>query len=1200
MSDLVARITADSLTLSAGGVTTACGVSYVVTRSALPAFDNCPNNYTITWTITDSCGRTIDCNTIYTISNVGPVINLCPVDATVECYSDLVARITADSLVLSAGGVTTACGVSYVVTRSALPAFDNCPNSYIITWTVTDSCARRIDCNTTYTISNVGPVIDLCPADATVECYVDLVARITADSLVLSAGDVTTACGVSYVVTRSALPALDNCPNNYTITWTVTDSCGRFITCNTVYTISNVGPVIDVCPADATVECYADLLTRITADSLTLSGAGVTAACGMSYVVTRSALPAFDNCPNNYTITWTVTDSCGRTIDCNTVYTIDNVGPVINLCPVDATVECYSDLVARITADSLVLSAGGVTTACGVSYVVTRSALPAFDNCPNSYTITWTVTDSCGRTIDCNTVYTIDNVGPVIDLCPADATVECYSDLVARITADSLTLSAGGVTTACGVSYVVTRSALPAFDNCPNNYTITWTVTDSCGRTIDCNTVYTIDNVGPVIDLCPADATVECYADLVARITADSLALSAGGVTTACGVSYVVTRSALPAFDNCPNNYTITWTVTDSCGRTIDCNTVYTIDNVGPVIDLCPADATVECYSDLVARITADSLVLSAGGVTTACGVSYVVTRSALPAFDNCPNNYTITWTITDSCGRTIDCNTIYTIDNLGPVINLCPADATVECYSDLVARITADSLALSAGGVTTACGVSYVVTRSALPAFDNCPNSYVITWTVTDSCGRSIDCNTTYTISNVGPVIDLCPADATVECYPDLVARITADSLTLSAGGVTTACGVSYVVTRSALPAFDNCPNNYTITWTVTDSCGRFITCNTVYTISNVGPVIDVCPADATVECYADLLTRITADSLTLSGAGVTAACGMSYVVTRSALPAFDNCPNNYTITWTVTDSCGRFITCNTVYTISNVGPVIDVCPADATVECYSDLVARITADSLALSAGGVTTACGVSYVVTRSALPAFDNCPNNYTITWTVTDSCGRLITCNTVYTIDNVGPVIDLCPADATVECYSDLVARITADSLTLSAGGVTTACGVSYVVTRSALPAFDNCPNNYTITWTITDSCGRTIDCTTIYTIDNVGPVIDLCPADATVECYPDLVARITADSLALSAGGVTTACGVSYVVTRSALPAFDNCPNNYTITWTVTDSCGRTIDCNTIYTIDNVGPVIDLCPADATVECYLRSGRPDHG
>ena len=63
---------------------------------------------------------------------------------------------------------------------------------------------------------------------------------------------------------------------------------------------------------------------------------------------------------------------------------------------------------------------------------------------------------------------------------------------------------------------------------------------------------------------------------------------------------------------------------------------------------------------------------------------------------------------------------------------------------------------------------------------------------------------------------------------------------------------------------------------------------------------MIDVCPADATVECYADLVARITADSLTLSGAGVTAACGMSYVVTRSALPAFDNCPNNYTITWT------------------------------------------------------------------------------------------------------------------------------------------------------------------------------------------------------------------------------------------------------------------------------------------------------------
>ena len=59
-------------------------------------------------------------------------------------------------------------------------------------------------------------------------------------------------------------------------------------------------------------------------------------------------------------------------------------------------------------------------------------------------------------------------------------------------------------------------------------------------------------------------------------------------------------------------------------------------------------------------------------------------------------------------------------------------------------------------------------------------------------------------------------------------------------------------------------------------------------------------------MECYSDLVAQITADSLTLSGAGVTSACGISYVVTRSALPAFDNCPATYTITWTVTDSCG------------------------------------------------------------------------------------------------------------------------------------------------------------------------------------------------------------------------------------------------------------------------------------------------------
>ena len=124
------------------------------------------------------------------------------------------------------------------------------------------------------------------------------------------------------------------------------------------------------------MECYSDLVAQITADSLTLSGAGVTSACGMSYVVTRSALPAFDNCPEHV---YNYLDGNGQLwYEASTVLRIIRStmrAQRSTTARLNATVECYSDLVAQITADSLTLSGAGVTSACGMSYVVTRSAL---------------------------------------------------------------------------------------------------------------------------------------------------------------------------------------------------------------------------------------------------------------------------------------------------------------------------------------------------------------------------------------------------------------------------------------------------------------------------------------------------------------------------------------------------------------------------------------------------------------------------------------------------------------------------------------------------------------------------------------------------------------------------------------------------------------------------------------------------------
>ncbi|NND06108.1 MAG: hypothetical protein HKN87_06995, partial [Saprospiraceae bacterium] len=1174
----------------------------------------CPAAFVRTFIATDSCGNTATCTQNITITDLTPPTVDCDAAENLEmqCGDDYQALITqwiidTENDILSSVGTMDPCGDVLTVTDdwdgTSVPDVScDLSTGMTVNFTVADSCGNGVICPLLVIIYDDIPPNVNCSAypGATAECYQDLRDIIVADSILLASGtNVSDNCDTDFSITISAIPAFDNCPqNNIQITYTVIDACNNSSTCTITYNIANADPV-PTCDGGTSFECYNDLIDEVSADSLfLLNPSNVVTACDMSYTVSVSPIPSLTNCPVDVTVTFTITDSCGRTGSCDVTYTFTQVAPTIN-CPGLVQVEgCGAE--DLLTATGLVYSTSQVPITVSTFLGLSPGSPSVGDNCgidslyyydvqtgtcPAQFDRTFVVVDSCGNSDQCTQSIIIeDNTPPTVNCVVSDLYLDCSADIQAEISTwitntQADILASIGTTDPCGDNLDIGNdwdpANVPVLNSCdPMNggILITFTVTDSCGNPATCDgSVFLQDTVAPTIN-CAAipGGTFECYDLLLAQIYADSLSVTneiSGIASDDCWDDFSVSISPIPALDNCPNPLIqLTYTITDPCGNFVTCVVDYAIDNAGPVIDACPSDATVECYSDMVAQITADSLALSAGGVTSACGMSYVVTRSALPAFDNCPNSYSITWTVTDSCNRFTTCVTTYTIANADPVIDACPSDATVECYSDLLTQISIDSLALSNGGVTTACGMNYSLIRSALPNFDNCPNSYTITWTVTDSCSRSTTCATTYTIANADPVIDACPSDATVECYSDLLTQISIDSLALSMGGVTTACGMNYSLTRSPLPAFDNCPNTYTITWTVTDSCGRSIDCTTDYTIDNAGPVVDFCPLGGTVECYSDLVAIVRIDSTILSGFGVTSACGMSYVVTRSPLPAFDNCPNTYTITWTVTDSCGRSIDCTTDYTIDNAGPVIDVCPADATVACYSDMVSQITAESLALSGGGVTSACGMSYVVTRSPLPAFDNCPNTYTITWTVTDSCGRSIDCTTDYTIDNAGPVIDVCPADATVACFSDMVAQITADSLALSGGGVTSACGMSYVVTRSAIPALDNCPNTYTITWTVTDSCGRSIDCTTDYTIDNGGPVIDVCPADATVACFSDMVAQISADSLALSGGGVTSACGMSYVVTRSALPAFDNCPNTYTITWTVTDSCGRAIDC----------------------------------
>ena len=664
----------------------------------------------------------------------------CAPDADVTCSADIVADVTAVEF--------DDCGLIVDVTAAA-PVHDAgnsaCGESvgdiYTIEYTVMAECGSTAVCTQTFTITNQ-PTIT-CPANTTVACAANIIPGIA---------DFQTNCDVGGSVAVSG-PVMDgepNCPNTtYTYTFTGTDECGQQATCTQVFTIANDEPTIS-CMPNITVTCPAKII---------VGTASFNTSCqlGGSVAVTGPVLDGPSNCDGTtYTYTFTGTDACGRTAECERVFTISNSGPTIT-CPPSEIVTCEDEI---IVGDLPVYN-----TDCFIGANLSRTGpfLDGIENCGGTnYTYTYTVVDACGRETSCDQVFTIENDGPTIT-CPASDIVECFADI-------SVDAADASFTTSCdlGATVRVSDPLVVGTPDCPGTtYTYTYTVEDECGRIATCDQVFTIQNAAPTIT-CPADATVECFADI-------SVDAADATFTTSCNLGADV-RVDGPVMDgdaDCPDTtYTYTYTVTDACGRTATCDQVFTIENAGPTIN-CPANQTVQCAANIFVNVNNATF-------TTSCDLGGVLSLSGpvIVGAADCPGTtHTYTYTVTDDCGRTASCDQIFTIDNPGPTIT-CPEDCPVACASDIRPGTPE---------FTTSCNLGATLSMTG-PAIDGDPGcngtTYTYTHTVTDDCGRTASCDQVFTIVNECHLIDFDFDDAGNPLHPGTDMSDQYDDFTITTEG--------------------------------------------------------------------------------------------------------------------------------------------------------------------------------------------------------------------------------------------------------------------------------------------------------------------------------------------------------------------------------------------------------------------------------
>ncbi|MFK7756394.1 MAG: T9SS type A sorting domain-containing protein [Flavobacteriales bacterium] len=968
------------------------------------------------------------------------------------------------------------------------------------------------------------------------------------------------------------------CPDGETTyVYRAIDACGNATVVTQVITNSDTTPPVFVDPpADMTVSCEegeGELVECVATDN-----------CVGEITYTEEEVITPGLCDNTYTVvrTWTATDICGNSAEhMQTIEVVDNEAPVIT-CPENITHSCEE------TPDYGMATA---TDNCTELPSVTMEESTEGDSCGSVITRVYTATDECGNTSTCTQTITIfDDAAPVFDPFTPYLSVECSdsdsvtADVTATDNCNEVTITFEDQLNSGGCLGVVER---------------TYTAVDACGNTATAIQYISLqDTTDPVIT-CPEDLEHQCD---------ETPDYGMATATDNCGLDVTITMEESTEVAECITTITRTYTATDYCDNVSTCTqTITIVDTTAPVLTI-PADLTVECgeeadYGTPSATDNCDEDVeieLTETVEPGICDQNSVITR-VYRAFDDCGNEAVATQTITLQ-------------DTTAPVIT-CPADLTADCADTAMDYGTATAEDLCS---------EVTITSADETAGDSCETVITRTWTATDACGNASSCVQTITIVDTTAPVITCPEDITHECdeTPDYGMATATDDCQDAA------------VTMEEVTTGDSCETIITRTYTATDGCGNASSCvQTITIVDTTPPVItgavaismpcDNIMTDTTITCedncneVNDVTTTFTDQTVSGGCAGqvirtyvCTDACGNSsefvqiidlfddvdpviecapdasiecgedmpemveptasdncgqVTLTSEVTEEGDACLTTVTRTWTATDDCGNSSSCSQVITITDTTAPVITCPDDVTADC-----AETTMDY------GTATAedtCN-EVTVTSSDEVTGDSCESLITRTWTATDACGNASSCVQTITItDTTAPVIT-CPADVTYEC--DAIGDSGAATATDDCNEVT--------ITSSDVTTGDDCETVITRTWTATDACGNSSECTqTITIVDTTAPVIEG-EIEFELECDDEAI-----DNIYVTA---TDNCNdVTTTITFDQVFVSGGCANVQIIrTYTATDGCGNSSEFVQIIDLIDTTPPTIVCGDDIAVQC----------
>ena len=839
---------------------------------------------------------------------------------------------------------------------------------------------------------------------------------------------------LTLISNEDSIPA---CPSEYsyisTRTYVATDSSGNSSSCT--FTINFLRPVLSeiVFPNDTTMLCSAFSSDTSVTGQPTWRGFPLTGICFTWFWWDDTRVNM--GCDGRYKIRriWTVMDECNNITrrDTQNIMAIDTLAPVIT-CPAD-----------------VVLSTSPVS--CDVEYTFPTPV--ATDNCSATSKITFTkrvdgilhsgptvnltvgphviefiANDGCGNTAACSYNVTVEDNAPPHPTCH-DITIGLNNLGEGILCVDSLDFTFfDNCTDTPEVrirkmdDVVFTDCITFTCDEIGSNNMVMLEVCDEYGNCTNCMfNVEVQDKAAPEID-CPT-APIDINCDEVASF---DIADHVPPITDNCGIADTLFR--LVSGDIACGEGSMVWRIiaVDLAGLKDSCDIVVNVENPYELDDLVidwPADISLTGCGPNVLDTALTGYPVITGPY---CNPLWVGAELDSTITDEGCLIVEKTWRVIDSClydglgnGVRESIQIIYSDGGLPPIFTFVPADTALDGNINCHGYIELDTVE------AIACAVPVTIVndfngQGPLIKDTFPPGVTVITFTATDSCGRTSTATTTVTVNSLGLV---------VECNDTIMQCDTYDPAFIPLPVLISSCGDT-TLTRTYEENLNLCGDGTVeVHYTISDQNGNTVTCDFLITIENNGALTD---SDITwpdspfffYECDGSLHPDSISSRPVITNTSPCARYSVTYTDTEGTPTDPDAC---FAISrlWTVTDSCslgsggGIFNFTQLIEVIDSLPPVFAGYTNNDTIFFFVD---TLTCDNFVDLSGLTVTDCKPVTVINDSPASDADNNSidasgtygiGNTAIHYTATDSCGNSSVFQlNVFGRDTVAPVWD-CP-------------------------------------------------------------------------------------------------------------------------------------------------------------------------------------------